>query len=298
MAGVERELMSFQLETIGSSFAREVANLALWQSDRPETADALRAVFREHPLLIFRRQALEEGELLDFARMMGSPLPYDEANWQGRFREIVYLSNMRDADGTPVGGLANQELTWHTDQSWKATPITGNLIYAIVVPEHGGCTSWADLYGAYESLPNALRRIVDKGVGTFSYESRARHNAYKGDNVSREERIRATPDVKHNLVHAHPTTGRKALYIDPNTVTTIDGLPDDEAADILDQLLAYATRPENVYRHEWRRGDLVLWDNACLLHRRDAFPNAENRLVIRMILSLPEADHIVPPVVV
>lgn len=286
-----------RLEPIGGSFAQEVADIMLWRPDVSSATDALRAAYCEHPLLVFRRQALDEAELVEFARIMGSPLPYDEASWQGRFREIVYLSNMRDAEGNPVGGLANQELTWHTDQSWKPVPITGNLIYAIVVPEHGGRTSWADLYGAYASLPDHLRQIVDTGIGTFSYESRARHNAYKGDNVSREERIKATPDVKHRLVHSHPVTGRKALYIDPNTVTKIDGMPDDEAADVLDELLHHATTPENVYHHEWQRGDLVLWDNACLLHRRDAFPNAENRLVIRMILELADNNHIVPPAI-
>lgn len=286
--------MVVSVQPIDGGFAREAIDIRLWEPISCKTKTALRKAYRDHPLLVFRRQSLEETELVQFAKLLGTPVQYEETKWQGRCPEIVYLSNMRRSNGNMIGGLANQELTWHTDQSWKPKPITGNLIYAIVVPSSGGKTSWADLYGAYEALPKDLRKIVDEGVGTFSYASRARHNAYKGDNVSRDERVRSTPDVKHRLVNIHPVTGRRALYIDPDTVIKIDGIPDHEAIDILDSLLVIATRKENIYQHDWHMGDLVLWDNACLLHRRDSFPSKDNRMVLRMMLGLPTETHIAP----
>ena len=112
-----------------------------------------------------------------------------------------------------------------------------------------------------------------------------------------KRRIRETPDVKHPLVNVNPSTGRKALFIDPKTVTGVDGLPEDEANDLLDRLLAHTIRPENVYDHDWQPGDLVLWDNAVVLHKRESFPSENSRLVKRMILKLDPAEHIIPPVV-
>jgi taurine dioxygenase len=109
--------------------------------------------------------------------------------------------------------------------------------------------------------------------------------------------VRGFPDVKHPLVNVNPSTGRKALFIDPKTLTSIDGMPADETSDLLARLLAHTIRPENVYDHDWQPGDLVLWDNAVVLHKREGFPNECSRLVKRMILKLDPAEHIIPPVV-
>ena len=130
-------------------------------------------------------------------------------------------------------------------------------------------------------------RLVTARAGTVTKED---------DNHDRARRIGETPDVKHPLVNVNPATGRKALYIDPGTVVGIEGMPQDEANSLLDELLAHTVRPENVYEHDWRTGDLVLWDNAVALHARDAFPNDKNRLVKRMIIKLDPAQYIIPPV--
>jgi alpha-ketoglutarate-dependent taurine dioxygenase len=100
--------------------------------------------------------------------------------------------------------------------------------------------------------------------------------------------------VRHPLVHASPVTGRKALYIDPGTLVAVDGMRDDEARALFDELLAAATRAGNVHRHRWQVGDLVLWDNAVTLHRRDAFADEQGRLMKRMIIELPRERHVVP----
>ncbi len=282
-----------QLESMNGTFAQHVTGLDWWRQNGDEAQAFLRRAYSEHPVLILRRQILNEPELLEFGQCVGTPGIYAETHWQSELPEVVLVSNMRNADGEWIGGLSNNELQWHTDQSYYAVPVTGCFLYATVVLNSGGQTTWASLYDAYDALPANLKTMADHAVGTFSYRRRVQSGSYKDDNHNRD-RINKTPDVKHQLVHTHPVTGRKALFIDPNTVTTIDGMPDDEASDFLDELLHYATRPENTYCHEWEVGDLVLWDNAAVLHRREPFPNAENRLLKWMILELSPQEHIVP----
>lgn len=285
-----------QIDPIGDSFVQEVKDLPLWGPVDDAEAAAIRDAFRESGVLVFRRQSLSERELLDFGKIIGRPGLYAEEGWYSSFPEVILLSNMRRQDGEMLGGLANKELTWHTDQSYYATPVTGCFLYAVELPEKGGGTSWTSLYKAYETLPTELVSAVDGAVGTFSFAARVGTNPAKEDNHDRAKRLAETPDVKHPLVNVEPGTGRKALYIDPNTVTGIDGMPQDEADDLLDRLLAHATQPAHVYDHEWGPGDLVLWDNAVVLHKRAQFPEECTRLVKRMIINLDPARHIIPPV--
>lgn len=286
-----------ELLPIDGTFAREVRGAGLWEM---ANGDAIREAFSEHPVLVFRRQALTEDELIAFGRLLGGPEAYIERSWHSSNAEVSIVSNMRNALGDPVGGLASKELHWHTDQSYNADPVTGCFLYAQVVPEAGSRTSWANLYGAYDALPDRLKERLDGLVGIFSYAARTGSVIRAADgqtvNMSYAERIRATPDVRHPLVNVHPKTGRKSLYIDPGTVTGIVGMPEDEARRLLEELRETATRSGNVYDHHWRVGDLVLWDNAVTLHRRDAFADDQNRLMKRMIIRLPADTHIVPAV--
>jgi taurine dioxygenase len=286
-----------EIRAIDGTFAQEVTGMPLWRTPDPADAKAVREAYQTHGVLVFRRQALDEAELVEFGKMIGTPKLYAETHWLSTHPEVIILSNMRDQDGEFLGGLANKPLTWHSDQSYYATPVTGCFLYAVEIPHDGGRTSWVSLYDAYATLPAALKKTVDDAVGTFSFAARVGENPTKEDNHDREKRLRETPDVKHRLVNTDPATGRKSLFIDPNTVIAIDGMPDDEAADLLDQLLAHATRPGTVYRHEWEPGDLALWDNAVLLHMREGFPADQNRLLKRMIVELPADRHIIPAAV-
>ncbi|MBL4722095.1 MAG: TauD/TfdA family dioxygenase [Alphaproteobacteria bacterium] len=285
-----------RIESVGDSFAHEVHDLPLWGSVSDSDAADIRDAYRQYGVLVFRRQSLSEKELLAFGKMIGKPALYAETDWQSAFPEVIILSNMRDQSGDMLGGLANKALSWHTDQSYYAKPVTGCFLYGVELPEEGGGTSWSNLFHAYETLPADLTKAVDGAVGTFSFASRVGSNPVKDDNHDRAKRIAETPDIKHPLVNIEPGSGRKALYIDPNTVTGIDGLPQDEADDLLNRLLEHATQPNNVYDHNWGPGDLVLWDNATVLHKREGFPNECNRLVKRMIINLDPTRHIIPPV--
>ncbi|MCH9672670.1 MAG: TauD/TfdA family dioxygenase [Gammaproteobacteria bacterium] len=285
-----------QLQPIDGSFAREVTGVKLWSASTEPDAKWLADAFAENPVLVFRRQALNDQDLLRFGGLFGAPQEYAETHWQSSCPEVVFVSNMRNSRGELIGGLANKELKWHTDQSYYATPVTGCFLYASMLPNVGGETAWANLYDAYDALSDSTKRLVEDAVGTFSYRARVTHGAYRDDNHD-PVRLANTPDVRHRLVHINPVTGRRALYIDPNTVTGIEGMAQSQSDVLLEELLAVATDAARTYRHVWQVGDLVLWDNAVLLHRRAAFPNEHYRILKRMIIALPEDKHVVPAAV-
>jgi alpha-ketoglutarate-dependent taurine dioxygenase len=284
-----------ELVLAGGSFACEIRDHALWETPSDTDISAIRTAYRDHGVIVFRRQALSEDDLLTFGKLMGEPSLYAETHWLSTVPEVIILSNMRDQEGEMLGGLGNKPLTWHTDQSYYAEPVTGCFLYGVELPSEGGATRWASLYDAYETLPMNLKNIVDVGIATFSYRARSAQARKADDNHDWEKRLRATPDVKHPLVNVSPATGRCALFIDPGTVIGIDGMPKDESDDVLAALMDHVTQPSNIYEHEWAPGDLVMWDNAVVLHSRDGFSNEQHRLVKRMIIELDPAQHIIPP---
>ena len=284
-----------KLVSAGGSFACEIRDHALWETPSDTDISAIRTAYRDHGVIVFRRQALSEDDLLAFGKLMGEPSLYAETHWLSTVPEVIILSNMRDQEGEMLGGLGNKPLTWHTDQSYYAEPVTGCFLYGVELPSEGGATRWASLYDAYETLPMNLKNIVEVGIATFSYLARSAQARKADDNHDWETRLRATPDVKHPLVNVSPATGRCALFIDPGTVIGIDGMPKDESDDVLAALMDHVTQPSNVYEHEWAPGDLVMWDNAVVLHSRDGFSNEQHRLVKRMIIELDPAQHIIPP---
>jgi len=286
--------MPYVTRPIGESFALEVLGIKLWEKQDPRTITELRAAWAEHGILVFRRQCLSEHELADFTGLFGPLERTVRTDWASRIRpEVAILSNLKDGDARPIGGLGDGELKWHSDQSYMLHPATGAALYAVEISHAGGATYWANLVRAYEGLPDRLKHAVEGKRAVFSYPKRLA--GYPGaDQVISEEARRKTPDVVHTLVHTHPVTGRKALYLDPTTTTGIVGMDDAAGNALLDELAEHAGRPEFVYHHHWQVGDLLLWDNGFLLHRRDPFPASEHRLMKRMTMKLSRDHHIVP----
>jgi alpha-ketoglutarate-dependent taurine dioxygenase len=207
--------------------------------------------------------------------------------------EVGLISNLKDGQARPIGGLGDGEIQWHSDQSYMMKPATGAVLYALELPPEGGPTSWVDLCAAYAGLSDRLKRMVEGRRAVFSYVKRLA--GYQGvDRAISEEAKRKTPPVLHPLVHTHPVTGRKALYLDSTTTIGIDGMDDTSGSALLDEVYAFATRPEFVYRHHWRVGDVVMWDNGFTMHRREPFDPAARRLMKRTTIFLSRERHIVP----
>jgi taurine dioxygenase len=276
------------------SFVRELLGLRLWEPLDGFTADNLRELWARHPVLIVRRQALSERELADFSALFGPLERVVRNEWASPvIPEVGLISNLKDGQAQPIGGLGDGELQWHSDQSYMMSPATGAALYAVELPPEGGTTSWVDLTAAYAGLPDRLKRLVEGRHGVFSYVKRLA--GYQGvDRVISSEAKRKTPPVLHPLVHTHPVTGRKALYLDSTATIGIEGMDDASGSALLDEIYSFATRPEFVYRHEWQVGDVVMWDNGATMHRREPFDPTARRLMKRTTIFLSRARHIVP----
>ena len=284
--------MSPEILPIDGRFAFEVRGLPAWADMDEATVRTLDDAWSQGGVMVFRRQALTEEELVRLSCRFGEPEIIVRTDWASAEQpRVTRISNMRNAEGVPIGGLGSGELHWHSDQSYMPSPATGAILHGIELPENGPATYWANLQLAHDALPASMKQRIEGLRGIFSYAKRV--SAYDQETTP-EEVKRKTPDVSHPLVHTHPTTGKRALYLDPGTMTGIVGMSEENGLALLDELTTHATQPAFVYRHEWRAGDLVMWDNGFLLHRRDAFGTAQNRLLKRTTIRLDPRTHIVP----
>jgi alpha-ketoglutarate-dependent taurine dioxygenase len=286
--------MPFETRPLHPSLACEVRGLALWEALEPEIVASLRELWSFWGVLVFRRQALNEAELAAFCALFGPLERTVRTDWASpNVPEIGIISNLKDGQGNAIGGLGDGEIEWHSDQSYMMHPATGAALYAVELPPEGGTTSWVDLRAAFSGLSEELRRRVEGRRAVFSYVKRLA--GYQGvDRAISEDAKRKTPPVVHSLVHTHPVTGKKALYLDATTTIGIDGMDDASGTALLDEIYRSATRPQFVYRHRWQVGDVLLWDNSSTMHRREPFDPAARRLMKRTTMFLSGDRHIVP----
>jgi len=240
---------------------------------------AIRAAFLEHAVLIFPDQHLSAAAQTAFAERFGN-IEHLVAD-----RKIVPISNRR-ADGTLLSDhehgmqimMGNEG--WHTDSSYMRVSAKASVLSAHVVPAHGGDTEWADMRAAYDALDDAMRARI---AGLSAYHSlrysqaRIGHAAAVGSSYGFHDE---QPPLRP-LVKVHPETGRAALYIGRHAYG-IPGLGPDESEALLDDLVAFACRPPRVYTHPWTPGDVVIWDNRCVLHRARPYDHREARVMMHV----------------
>ena len=248
-------------------------------------ANTFAAIYRawlDHQVLLFRTQALTAEDLVSFSRRFGD---LDEAPVQETGRrfvdglpEVYVVSNVRK-DGMPIGSLGSGEAVWHTDMSYLPDPPRASALYALEVPAEGGDTSFCSMYAAWDALPGPLQRRVEalrlKHDGTYN------SGGYVRQGVTPTGDPRTSPGTVHPLVAVHPETGRRTLYLGRRRNAYVEGLPVEDSDHLLDEIWAYATRDALTWRHRWQVGDLVLWDNRCTMHRRDAFDPTARRVMHR-----------------
>ena len=219
--------------------------------------------FLEHKLLVFPGQALSPAQIEAFASRFGPIEGHTIRKPDGNVLEGVHAVTNLDADGKPAKKPhINANYYWHSDKAHYPTPSLLTMLYAVEVPPNGGETEFANTEMAYAELPAAMKdRIAGLRVeNDFTY---AMVNA--GKVLTEEERL-AVPPVVHPLVRTHPETGRKTLFIGMYAKSIV-GMPDAEGKALIRELLDFATAERFVFRHRWHVGDLVAWDNRCLVHR-------------------------------
>jgi taurine dioxygenase len=286
--------MSIVARDMPDGFALGITGLSLWERPSQQAVNVITSHWADRGVLVFRRQALSEVELCAFSSNFGELERVVRTDWASPVvPEVGVISNLRNSAGQNIGGLGDGELQWHSDQSYLAQPATGCLLYAVEIPPAGGDTLWANLERGYEALPPLLRTRIDGRKGIFSYTKRLAGYGAEDRIITAEMRAK-TPDVIHDLVQRNPMTGRASIYFDPTTTVGILGMPAREAQAVLDELTEFCTQPQFVYRHRWQVGDVVMWDNGFLLHRRARFDPDQRRLMKRTTLALSRQTHIVP----
>lgn len=276
------ESISIDVVPSGSALGAEIKGLRLNSALSALALKKVREAWHRHQVLLFRDQHLSDLELISFSRLFG-PLDLCPPNDLGRTHipnmpEIVVVSNVVE-NGRRIGSLGNYEAHWHSDMTYLVEPPMASLLYALEVPPIGGDTAFADMYLAYEKLPHNLRREIAglRLIHDGTYDSAG--NVRKG--ISEVKDVREAPGARHPLVRIHPATRRSALFLGRRRNGYLIGRSVADSERLLDALWAHATRPEFVWAHHWRAGDLLLWDNRCTMHRRDSFSNESRRVMHR-----------------
>jgi taurine dioxygenase len=270
-----------RVQPTGAALGAEVQGVDLRAIDGVAFA-AIHRAWLDHHVLLVRGQTLTDEDLVTFSRRFGdldeAPVQETGQRFVEGHREIYVVSNVVQ-DGVAIGSLGSGEAVWHTDMSYLADPPKASVLYALEVPPLGGDTSFCSMCAAWDELPVALQRRIEglrvKHDGTYN------SGGYTRQGVTPTDDPRTSPGMLHPLVSVHPETGRRGLYLGRRRNAYIEGLSLDESDALLDEIWAQATRDSLTWRHQWRAGDLVLWDNRCTMHRRDAFDPAARRVMHR-----------------
>ncbi len=272
-------------------FGAEIVGFDCRNPIDPSTRAAILAALYRHQFLVFRNQSLSKQEQVDFSASFG-PLE-QHVNKGNHGYDIPYFHMVTNIgeDGRPLPPAPPEKVyngtsTWHTDKSYMPIPALATLLHAVEVPSVGGETLFANLYAAFEALDPQRRQALE-GLRTVHSWQQSLVNSRS--RPATEEEIALAPPVVHPLLRPHPATGRKALYIGLHA-SHIEGMPEEDGRALLFELLDFATQPRFVAAHRWRVGDLVMWDNASLLHRGADFDRqAERRVLHRTVIrgSLP-----------
>ena len=242
---------------------------------------AVHRAFLDNLVLLIRGQKLNDDELVAFGRRFGEPTaaaPVHVGQKPRERPEIAIISNVIE-NGMAIGGLGDGEAVWHSDSSFNAVPPSVSILHSIEIPPTGGDTGFANMYRALETMPASLRtRIAGK---TIKNDLRYTSGGQLRPGYTGKENIRLAPGPSHPIIRKHEETGHHALYLGRRPYSYINGLSLEESEALLDEVWAHAAKPEFTWHHQWRLGDVLMWDNRCAMHRRDAFDPKARRIMHR-----------------
>jgi taurine dioxygenase len=246
--------------------------------------DAIEAAWRERLVVVFHGQSLSDPQLIAFSRNFGEldppgPNPYGKP-FNTAYPELNVISNVVE-NGKPIGNLGDGEAVWHADMTYVDVPPKAAMLHALEVPppEAGGNTYFANMFEAYETLPADIKKAADGGIAVHDASRNSAGLLRKGYKEITD--VRETPGAHHPLVRTDPESGRKALFLGRRPNAYVLGLEVVESEALLDALWAHATQPRFVMCHQWKVGDLLMWNNLSVLHRRDPFDPRTRRVMHR-----------------
>ena len=265
--------MTLDLRPLSATLGVEVCGVDLRQALDEATAQAIRAAWQQHQVLLFRGQTIDVNDQRRFVGLFGEIQPPRSRVNERLHPDIMYVANVT-VDGEK-GDLPDGEMHFHADQCYFELPTKGAVLYALEIPKQGGNTLFASTYRAYETLPRELKQRIAGREAVFTYD--AYGNPYKRKTLD----LSKVPHFAHPMVIAHPATGRPALFVNRLMTDSIVGMPREESEPLLQQLFEHLERRENVYEHVWRVGDVLIWDNLSTVHARTDFDPKERRALRR-----------------
>jgi taurine dioxygenase len=245
--------------------------------------DALQRAWYDHLVLLIRADpVLSDDEFVAFMSRLGQIENARKLSPLATRQEVMIISNIRE-NGQPVGALPDGELSFHFDRVHQKKPTRATALHALEIPTEGGDTCFANMYKAYETLPDEIKKKIDgcQALNTYAY------GATSTDKKKLDDDAQA---AVHPVVRTIPETGRKSLFVSRLMTDSIIGLPEEESRHLLKTICDHAERKEFVYQHRWTVGDILMWDNRCSTHARMDFDGSQRRLMKRIAI----ADAVVP----
>ncbi|MEL6622172.1 MAG: TauD/TfdA family dioxygenase, partial [Pseudomonadota bacterium] len=278
----EDEAKQMDVAPISDAVGVAISGVDLKQASQAD-ARAISDLFHQHGAVLFRDQQLDPEDLVRFSSHFGAldEAPVNEAGKTAvaGFPEIYVVSNILGSDGKAVGSLGAGEAAWHTDMSYLERPPKASLLYCVECPKEGGNTWLAGMRSALEGMPAELRAKIDgrriKHDGTFNSAGLVRLGMTATDDPV------TSPGTYHPIVCRHPESGADVLYLGRRRNAHVEGLSREASDALLDALWDHATNPRFTYGHQWRVGDVLMWDNRATLHRRDPFDASARRYMLR-----------------
>ena len=279
---MDQSAFSFSIKPLSAHTGAEIRGVDLSKPVDAATREGLNQAFLDYAVLAIRDQRLGAHQFLDAMKLFGEIFPQHNSRFQvPECPEIHYISNQ---DKLEDGRVYIPGEGYHTDHSNDAEPPKATALHAVKLPKTGGDTQFVNMYAAYDALPAATKRRIDGLKARHVYQSR--FSERKLPKLPGERQHISSKSVIHPLVRTHPQTGRKAIYINPIRIEEIIGMKQAEALALLDELLAHSTRDKFQYRHKWHAGDVVIWDNRCLLHKANGdYPVEQVRYLYRLMLK-------------
>jgi taurine dioxygenase len=276
------------IQSTNGALGADVYGVDLSQPMNDTTFQRILDAWGEHLVLRFSGQKLDDGQLMKFSARFGeldrvpiaaASLDRNDSGVASEAVDWVAVIASVKKNGKAVGGLGSYELVWHTDMSYNDLPPRASLLYALEVPPDGGNTGYLNMYAAYDTLPDELKAAVEGKTCIHDASHNSAGELRKGFQSTLD--VRRTPGAVHPLVRLNPLSKRKALFLGRRPGAYIHGLSIEESEKLLDAIWAHATQPHLAWYQKWRIGDLVLWDNRCVMHRRDAFDENLRRMMHR-----------------
>ena len=273
-----------RIKDLDAALGAEVVDVELAEPLPPATFAAIEAAWRERLVVVFRGQKLSDPQLIAFSRNFGEldppgPNPYGEA-FNKQHPEINIISNVIE-QGRPIGSLGDGEAVWHADMTYVEVPPKAAVLHALEVPppEAGGNTYFANMFAAYEALPAELKQAAAGKIAVHDASRNSAGELRKGYQPVTD--VRETVGAHHPLIRTEPKSGRKALFLGRRPNAYVLGIELAESEALLDALWRHATQPRFAMCHRWRLGDVLMWNNLAVLHRRDPFDPTTRRVMHR-----------------